>query len=96
MTISGLGMPDWSWTEASVRPLVLESIDIFGTDRSTFASNFPVDQLCSSYATLFDAFRPIVSDFSDADRRKLFHDTATRVSRVWLLRSNVLPISPTP
>ena len=80
--ISGLGMLDWHWTEASIRPFVLESIDIFGTERSMFASNFPVDRLYSSYATLYDAFRSIVSDFSEPDQRKLFHDNAMRVYRI--------------
>ncbi|MCP4381807.1 MAG: amidohydrolase family protein [Hyphomicrobiales bacterium] len=80
--ISGLGMLDWHWSEASIRPFVLECIDIFGTDRAMFASNFPVDRLYSSYDTLFGAFRSIVGDFSESDQQKLFHDTATRVYRL--------------
>lgn len=80
--ISGLGMLDWQWTAGSIRPFVLECIDVFGPDRAMFASNFPVDRLYSSYAVLFDAFRAIVSDFSESDRGKLFHDTAERVYRL--------------
>ena len=43
--ISELGMVDWRWTEELIRPFVLETIDIFGVDRCTFASNSPVDKL---------------------------------------------------
>ena len=61
--ISGLGMVDWRWTEQSIRPFVLETIEIFGPDRCMFASNFPVDKLYSSFDALYDAFKSIVSRF---------------------------------
>jgi predicted TIM-barrel fold metal-dependent hydrolase len=80
--ISGLGMVDWHWTEASIRPFVLETIEIFGVGRSMFASNFPVDRLYSSFDTLYRAFKNIVADFQPAERRKLFHDNATAAYRL--------------
>ena len=80
--ISGLGMVDWRWTEDSIRPFVLETIEIFGPDRCMFASNFPVDKLYSSFDVLYDAFKRIVSDFSIDERRKLFSDTALAVYRI--------------
>ncbi len=80
--ISGLGMVDWRWTEDSIRPFVLETIEIFGPDRCMFASNFPVDKLYSSFDALYDAFKSIVSDFSVGERRKLFSDTALAVYRI--------------
>ena len=80
--ISGLGMVDWRWTEQSIRPFVLETIEIFGPDRCMFASNFPVDKLYSSFDALYDAFKSIVSDFSVGERRKLFSDTALAVYRI--------------
>jgi predicted TIM-barrel fold metal-dependent hydrolase len=80
--ISGLGMVDWRWTEDSIRPFVLETIEIFGPDRCMFASNFPVDKLYSSFDVLYDAFKRIVSDFSIDERRKLFSDTALAVHRI--------------
>ena len=30
LKISGLGMVDWRWTEDSIRPFVLETIEILG------------------------------------------------------------------
>ncbi|HEX5263596.1 MAG TPA: amidohydrolase family protein [Phenylobacterium sp.] len=80
--ISGLGMFDLQWTTESIRPLVLEAIEAFGPERSMFASNFPVDKLFSSYAAVWKAFDAITADFSDDDRDKLFHATATRVYRL--------------
>jgi predicted TIM-barrel fold metal-dependent hydrolase len=80
--ISGLGMVDWRWTQDSIRPFVLETIEIFGPDRCMFASNFPVDKLYSSFDVLYDTFKKIVSDFSIDEQRKLFSDTALAVYRI--------------
>lgn len=80
--ISGLGMVDWHWTEASIRPFVLETIEIFGPSRCMFASNFPVDKLYSSFDELYSAFRNIVSDFGPSEKKKLFYDTAEAVYRL--------------
>lgn len=80
--ISGLGMVDWNWTTESIRPIVLETIDIFGVDRSMFASNFPVDRLYSSHQTLFESFEAIVGAFSEVEKEKLFCRNAERVYRI--------------
>ena len=80
--LSGLGMTDFYWSVESIRTFILDGIEIFGVDRSMFASNFPVDSVMSSYDTLFDAFKDVVKDFSDAEKQKLFHDNAERVYRI--------------
>jgi predicted TIM-barrel fold metal-dependent hydrolase len=80
--ISGLGMCDPKWTIESLRPFVRETVEIFGTRRAMFASNFPVDKLFSSYDGLFDAFRALTADLSDDERRGLFHDNAARWYRL--------------
>ena len=64
--ISGLGMVDWRWSEASIRPFVLGVIDQFGVDRVMFGSNFPVDKLYSSFDTLYGSFESIVASFSES------------------------------
>lgn len=74
--ISGLGMLDHAWTEDRIRPIVLETIDIFGTDRCMFASNFPVDKLYSDYAAIFTAFSEITAGFSADERADLFSRNA--------------------
>lgn len=80
--ISGLGMVDWHWTTESIRPFVLETIDIFGANRVMFASNFPVDKIYSDFRTLYDAFFEIVQSFSLAEQAKLFRENAERVYRI--------------
>ncbi len=80
--ISGLGMVDHRWTEDSIRPFVLGTIDYFGVDRVMFGSNFPVDKLYSSFDTLYRAFESIVAPFSEGEKTKLFHDNALRIYRI--------------
>ena len=52
MKISALGTNDHHWTEESIRIFVLETIRIFGPERTMFGSNFPVDSLYSSFRAL--------------------------------------------
>jgi predicted TIM-barrel fold metal-dependent hydrolase len=80
--ISGLGMFDHHFTIESFRPLVLEVIDAFGTDRAMFASNFPVDKLFSTYATLWTTYAGIVAGCSAAEQAALFRANAERIYRL--------------
>jgi predicted TIM-barrel fold metal-dependent hydrolase len=79
LKISGLGVPGQPWTAETNRAIVLTAIEVFGTDRCMFASNFPVDGLCASFERIFDGFATIVQDFSELERRALFHDNAVRI-----------------
>ena len=82
MKISGLGMFDHNWTVESIRPFVLQALDAFGTEKTMFASNFPVDKLYRSYGVTFDAFKAITRDFSASERKALFAGNAERVYRI--------------
>ncbi len=64
------------------RPYYLHCIDHFGTDRSMFESNFPVDRAGGSYTLLWNALKRIVADFSADERQALFRDTARQVYRL--------------
>jgi len=77
--ISGLGIPGEPWTVAANREIVLTTIELFGVERCMFASNFPVDRLCGSFAAIFGGFREIARGFAASERRKLFHDNAVRI-----------------
>jgi predicted TIM-barrel fold metal-dependent hydrolase len=79
--ISGLGMLDTRWTPAGIRPLILETLEAFGTDRAMFASNFPVDKLFSDFPTLWQAFAAAVADLSPGEQAALLHDNARRLYR---------------
>jgi predicted TIM-barrel fold metal-dependent hydrolase len=80
--VSGLGMFHHDWTPELIRPFVLDTIEIFGTDRCMFASNFPVDKLHADYHAIWRAFDRVTADFSQAERRALFHDNAARFYRL--------------
>jgi predicted TIM-barrel fold metal-dependent hydrolase len=80
--ISGLGQAGRQWSAEINRSIVLETIDIFGTDRAMFASNFPVDSLVGSFATIFSGFDRITSGFTDPERAQLFRDNARRIYRI--------------
>jgi predicted TIM-barrel fold metal-dependent hydrolase len=80
--ISGLGTVDWNWTVETIRPFVLQTIEVFGVPRCMFGSNFPVDKLYSDFDALYAAFREITKSFSADERRMLFHDNAARYYRL--------------
>ena len=82
MKMSGIFMTDHDWTADSIRPFVLETIEAFGPSRCMFGSNFPVDKLYGGYADILGAYQEVVKDFSDAEKRQLFHDTAAGFYRV--------------
>jgi predicted TIM-barrel fold metal-dependent hydrolase len=80
--ISGLGMTDPDWSAETIRPIVLDTIEMFGVGRCMFASNFPVDSLFSDYDTLYDAYRSITAAFSSDEQAMLFHGNAARIYRI--------------
>jgi predicted TIM-barrel fold metal-dependent hydrolase len=76
LKISGLG------NVQNKREVVLAAIDLFGTKRSMFASNFPVDSLRSSFDAIYSEFDEITRGFSASERAALFHDNAVRIYRM--------------
>ncbi|RDU97461.1 amidohydrolase family protein [Trinickia dinghuensis] len=80
--ISGLAMFDHLWTVESLRPYVLETIDAFGTERTMFASNFPVDRLFGTYEALWRAYARIVAGASSSEQSALFRHNAERIYRI--------------
>ena len=76
--ISGLGQAGAPWTVQANGDIVRTVIDLFGAERCMFASNFPVDSLCASFATIFNGFRAIVGDFSAHEQSALFRHNAIR------------------
>ena len=77
--LSGLGMFDHTWTEASIEPVVAVMLDQFGAERLMFGSNFPVDSLYSDYETLVKAYKSLLpKEMHD----QIFGKTASRFYRV--------------
>ena len=67
---------------AAQREYYLHAIDCFGTGRCMLESNFPVEKVSVSYPVLYNAFKLITADFSEADKDALFSATARRVYRL--------------
>jgi predicted TIM-barrel fold metal-dependent hydrolase len=80
--ISGLANTVPKWTEESIRPYVLEAIEVFGIDRCMFASNFPTDGAFSTMRALWDAFFSIANGFTADEHDKLFAANAIRHYRL--------------
>ena len=80
--LSGLAMYDPNWTVGSARPFVLEAIDAFTPQRSMFASNFPIDRRNKTYRDLWASFLEIVKDFTPAEKRRLFRESAEAFYRI--------------
>lgn len=77
--ISGLGQADHRWTVESLRPWILECIELWGPGRAFFGTNWPVDRLYSSYGDVLDAYEEIISEFTPSERLALWSGTAERV-----------------
>jgi predicted TIM-barrel fold metal-dependent hydrolase len=67
---------------AHIAAVVHETIDIFGSERCLFGSNFPVEKLWTEYADLITAYRKAIEPLGEAVARAAFHDTAARVYRL--------------
>ncbi|MDQ1155642.1 amidohydrolase [Brevundimonas sp. SORGH_AS_0993] len=80
--ISGLGITDRAWTIESLRPIVLECIDAFGTKRAMFASDFPVESVHGGFGDFYAAFDAITADFSAEERDRLFAANAEGIYRL--------------
>ncbi|WP_425409882.1 amidohydrolase family protein [Hyphococcus sp.] len=60
-------------------PYFIACIELFGSNRCMFESNFPIDRVSCSYTVLWNAMKRITSGASRDERSNLFRDTATRV-----------------
>ena len=76
--ISGLGNLD----AAAQHRVISAVLELFGTRRTMFASNYPVDSLRASYDAIYGLFDEATRGLAAAERRDLFHDNAVRIYRM--------------
>jgi len=69
---------------AAWRPYVETCIEAFGPNRCMFESNFPPDKGQCSYQVIFNAFKRIAAQYSEAEKTALFSKTATDFYRLKL------------
>lgn len=65
-------------------PYFHHCIDCFGPDRCMFESNFPPDRDTVSYPVIWNVFKRVADRYTPAEKRALFHDTASRAYRLGL------------
>jgi predicted TIM-barrel fold metal-dependent hydrolase len=76
-------MPPSSEEAASAwRPYIETCIEAFGPERAMFESNFPPDKGQCSYLVIFNAFKRIAAQYSEAEKTALFSRTATEFYRL--------------
>ena len=80
--LSGLGMFNQGITVPQARQVIRDSIQIFGIDRTIYGSNFPLEKLHASYADFFAVYRKVMSEYTEAEQRKVFHDNAVMFYRL--------------
>lgn len=78
--VAGASEPDW--TVDSIRPWILDCVELFGTERAMFGTNWPIDRLVATYPQLIDAYRQITAPLTPDERADLFHRTAARIYRL--------------
>lgn len=80
--VSELGLRDGRWDEATNEVVVRETVNVFGFERSMFASNLPVCDLSTSFAEIVRTVVTALPHASEAQLRDLFAGTATSVYRI--------------
>ncbi len=80
--LSGLGMYSGGVGHAQVRQVIRDSIQIFGTERTIYGSNFPLEKLYASYLDFFAHYRKVLSEYSEEEQRAVFHDNAMKFYRL--------------
>jgi L-fuconolactonase len=74
---------DWkSWTPQDLKPYVQEVLDVFGTDRCMFGTDWPVCLVAASYDRVVDALQECIKDLSEAERKKIFGLNAIEAYRL--------------
>jgi predicted TIM-barrel fold metal-dependent hydrolase len=80
--LSGMGVPGQRWTAESNGWIVRTALDLFGTERAMFGSNFPVDSLCADFGEILDGFKMILSPMRQTEQEAFFCGTARQVYRL--------------
>jgi len=74
--------PSSEQAAAAWRPYIETCIEAFGPSRCMFESNFPPDKGQCSYQVIFNAFKRLAAEYSEAEKTALFSKTATDFYRL--------------
>ncbi len=79
--LSGLGTFEHRCSVELWRPVVSETVAMFGPERCLFGSNFPIESLWTTYDRLVAVMRQCLDDLPPAAQRAVFYDNAARFYR---------------
>ncbi|MBI3370280.1 MAG: amidohydrolase family protein [Betaproteobacteria bacterium] len=79
---SGLGTFERRCDAVLWRPVIEETLALFGPDRAMFGSNFPIEKLWTGYADLVAATRAGLAQLTPGERHEVMYATAERVYRL--------------
>ena len=88
MALAGYGLHERASPPASAElaelwgPAIDACIDLFGTERCMFESNFPVDKASCGYGVLWNAFKRLAARHGERERDALFRGNAARFYRL--------------
>jgi L-fuconolactonase len=71
-----------NWTVGDLRPYVEVVLDAFGPQRLMFGGDWPVSKLAASYQQWIETAYTLLSDSSEADRRRIFFENAQTFYRL--------------
>jgi predicted TIM-barrel fold metal-dependent hydrolase len=80
--LSGLGTFLNKNDPTHIARIARSTVEIFGSNRCLYGSNFPIEKLWTDYGPLIAAFQSAFDDFSEVDQSNIFAKTAERVYRL--------------
>jgi len=80
--MSGLGTFIHANDKDLIAAIYRDTVALFGASRCLFGSNFPIEKLWTAYPALVEAHKMAAAQFSPAEQRDIFWNTASRVYRI--------------
>jgi predicted TIM-barrel fold metal-dependent hydrolase len=76
---SGLGTFIHSVSPNFISEITEKCIELFGSERCIFGSNFPIEKLWSSYGELLDGYKQSLERIPFDDKQAIFYDNAKKL-----------------
>ena len=70
------------WSKEEIKPYIAQVIEAFGFDRVMYGSDWTVSELTHPYPVFVEILDEMLRGTSEAERRKLYRDTAIRTYRL--------------
>jgi predicted TIM-barrel fold metal-dependent hydrolase len=80
--LSGLGTFIQRNDPQHIADVIQETVAIFGAERCLFGSNFPIEKLWTSYASLVDAHRAALAGYGAVEQQAMLQGNAIRIYRL--------------